>query len=218
MLFLMGHLGQSGTIRHTPLGVATTAHIRPQSRHTGAGMKKSLVGEGLSSQPHGIPSSIFWKEKKTRLTKKYPDCSEESATLLTVISQAFRNARSFDYVQLTTPVKIEHLDISPETLRHLLRNLAARQRCIARAIQNALEDLCYATEYVSPPSFHPREKITMTCNSRKCKLDATGGHDSSYIAGVMRPVYISCREQYGTKFNVSRIPSKLLPLIIDYCF
>ncbi|CBF75962.1 uncharacterized protein ANIA_10424 [Aspergillus nidulans FGSC A4] len=72
----------------------------------------------------------------------------------------------------------EHLDISPETLRHLLRNLAARQRCIARAIQNALEDLCYATE--------------------KCKLDATGGHDSSYIAGVMRPVYISCREQYGT--------------------
>ncbi|KAL4757106.1 uncharacterized protein BDW70DRAFT_143918 [Aspergillus foveolatus] len=71
----------------------------------------------------------------------------------------------------------EHLDISPETLRHLLRNLAARQRCIARAIQNALEDLCYATE--------------------KCKLDAIGGHDSSYIAGVMRPVYISCREQYG---------------------
>ncbi|KAL4734477.1 hypothetical protein BDV11DRAFT_212732 [Aspergillus similis] len=78
----------------------------------------------------------------------------------------------------------EHLDISPETLRHLLRNLAARQRCISRAIQNALEGLCFTTE--------------------KCKLDAIGGHDSSYIAGVMRPVYISCREQYGTGSDARR--------------
>ncbi|KAL4972993.1 hypothetical protein BDW66DRAFT_143057 [Aspergillus desertorum] len=78
----------------------------------------------------------------------------------------------------------EHLDISPETLRHLLRNLVARQRCIARAIQNALDDLSYATE--------------------KCKLDAISGHDSSYIAGVMRPVYISCREQYGTGSDARR--------------
>ncbi|KAL4772902.1 hypothetical protein BDW60DRAFT_186096 [Aspergillus nidulans var. acristatus] len=78
----------------------------------------------------------------------------------------------------------EHFEISPETLRHLLGNLAARQRCITRAIRNALDDLCYATE--------------------KCKLDAIGGHDSSYIAGVMRPVYISCREQYGTGSDARR--------------
>ncbi|KAL4811959.1 hypothetical protein BDW67DRAFT_136200 [Aspergillus spinulosporus] len=78
----------------------------------------------------------------------------------------------------------EHLEISPETLRHLLRNLAARQRCITRAIRNALDNLYNATE--------------------NCRLDAIGGHDSSYIAGVMRPVYISCREQYGTGSDARR--------------
>ncbi|KAL5001750.1 hypothetical protein BDV10DRAFT_182315 [Aspergillus recurvatus] len=78
----------------------------------------------------------------------------------------------------------EHHDISPDTMRHLLPNLATRQRCITHAIHNALDDLCYATE--------------------RCKLDAIGGHDSSYIAGVMRPVYISCREQYGTGSDARR--------------
>ncbi|KAL5050864.1 hypothetical protein BDW71DRAFT_107560 [Aspergillus fruticulosus] len=78
----------------------------------------------------------------------------------------------------------EHHDIAPDTMRHLLPNLATRQRCITHAIHNALDDLCYATE--------------------KCKLDAIGGHDSSYIAGVMRPVYNSCREQYGTGSDARR--------------
>ncbi|KAL6232076.1 hypothetical protein BDW75DRAFT_233104 [Aspergillus navahoensis] len=78
----------------------------------------------------------------------------------------------------------EHHDIAPDNMRHLLPNLATRQRCITHAIHNALDELCYATE--------------------KCKLDAIGGHDSSYIAGVMRPVYNSCREQYGTGSDARR--------------
>ncbi|KAL4923819.1 uncharacterized protein BDV17DRAFT_276077 [Aspergillus undulatus] len=78
----------------------------------------------------------------------------------------------------------EHHDIAPDTMRHLLPNLATRQRCITHAIHIALDGLCYATE--------------------KCKLDAIGGHDSSYIAGVMRPVYNSCREQYGAGSDARR--------------
>ncbi|KAL2829504.1 hypothetical protein BDW59DRAFT_142167 [Aspergillus cavernicola] len=72
----------------------------------------------------------------------------------------------------------EHHDIAPDTMRILLRNLATRQRCIIHAIDSALDDLDDETD--------------------KIKLDTIGGHDSSYIAGVMRPVYISCREQSGT--------------------
>ncbi|GFF64845.1 hypothetical protein IFM60648_01404 [Aspergillus lentulus] len=72
----------------------------------------------------------------------------------------------------------EHHDIAPDSLGNLLLNMETRQRCIVDAIHSSLDDLLYATE--------------------KIKADAIGGHASSYIAGVMRPVYNTCREQYGT--------------------
>jgi hypothetical protein len=72
----------------------------------------------------------------------------------------------------------EHHDIAPDSLGNLLLNMETRQRCIVDAIHSSLDDLLYTTE--------------------KIKSDAIGGHASSYIAGVMRPVYNTCREQYGT--------------------
>ncbi|PKX96933.1 uncharacterized protein P174DRAFT_365391 [Aspergillus novofumigatus IBT 16806] len=62
--------------------------------------------------------------------------------------------------------------------------METRQRCIVDAIHSSLDDLVYTTE--------------------KIKSDAIGGHASSYIAGVMRPVYNTCREQYGTGSDARR--------------
>ncbi|GFG18592.1 hypothetical protein IFM61606_00016 [Aspergillus udagawae] len=78
----------------------------------------------------------------------------------------------------------EHHDIAPESLGNLHLNMETRQRCILDAIHSSLDDLIYATE--------------------KIESDATGGHASSYIAGVMRPVYNTCSEQYGTGSDARR--------------
>ncbi|GIJ92098.1 hypothetical protein Asppvi_011073 [Aspergillus pseudoviridinutans] len=78
----------------------------------------------------------------------------------------------------------EHHDIAPDSLGNLRLNIKTRQRCILDAIHSSLDDLIYATE--------------------KIKSDAIGGHASSYIAGVMRPVYNACREQYGTGSDARR--------------
>ncbi|KAL2828351.1 hypothetical protein BJY01DRAFT_228475 [Aspergillus pseudoustus] len=78
----------------------------------------------------------------------------------------------------------EHNDIAPDTLRGLTLNITARRRCIVHTIHSTLDDLIFATD--------------------KMKLDTIGGHDSSYIAGVMRTVYNSCREQYGTGSDLRR--------------
>ncbi|KAL4778791.1 hypothetical protein BJX76DRAFT_352331 [Aspergillus varians] len=78
----------------------------------------------------------------------------------------------------------EHHDIAPDSMRNLLPNLVTRRRCIIHAIDSTLEDLLDATDNI--------------------KLDAIGGHDSSFIASVMRPVYNSCREQYGTGSDARR--------------
>ncbi|KAL2864222.1 uncharacterized protein BJX67DRAFT_374065 [Aspergillus lucknowensis] len=73
---------------------------------------------------------------------------------------------------------IEENDNGQDTVRSLTVNILTRQRCMAHAIDDSFNDLIRATENI--------------------KLDAIGGHDSSYMAGVMRPVYNLCREQYGT--------------------
>ncbi|KAL4870412.1 hypothetical protein BDV12DRAFT_207717 [Aspergillus spectabilis] len=78
----------------------------------------------------------------------------------------------------------EHNDIAPDTLRSLTLNMTTRQRCIIHTIHECLDDLICATE--------------------KMKLDTIGGHDSSYIAGIMRTVYNSCREQHGTGSDSKR--------------
>ncbi|KAF4273055.1 hypothetical protein CNMCM8812_008067 [Aspergillus fumigatus] len=72
----------------------------------------------------------------------------------------------------------EHHDIAPDSLGNLLVNMKTRQRCIADAIHSSLDELLYATENI--------------------KSDAIGGHASSYIAGIMRPVYNTCSQQNGT--------------------
>ncbi|KAL3441007.1 hypothetical protein BJX65DRAFT_289514 [Aspergillus insuetus] len=77
-----------------------------------------------------------------------------------------------------------HNDIVLGTLQSLIQNMTARQRCIVHTIHNHFDNLISAT--------------------KKMKLDTTGGHDSSYISGVMRAVYNSCREQYGTGSDFKR--------------
>ncbi|KAI9042030.1 uncharacterized protein KD926_006154 [Aspergillus affinis] len=78
----------------------------------------------------------------------------------------------------------EHDDAAPDTLQMLIQNMTMRQRCIIHSIQASFDDLI--------------------CATGKMRLDTTGGHDSSYIAGIMRTVYNSCREQYGTGSDFRR--------------
>ncbi|GIK05752.1 hypothetical protein Aspvir_009865 [Aspergillus viridinutans] len=78
----------------------------------------------------------------------------------------------------------KHHDIAPDSLGNLRLNIKTRQRCILDAIHSSFDDLFCATE--------------------KTKSDAIAGHASSYIAGVMRPVYNICREQYGTGSDARR--------------
>ncbi|RAK74660.1 uncharacterized protein BO72DRAFT_488077 [Aspergillus fijiensis CBS 313.89] len=72
----------------------------------------------------------------------------------------------------------KHQDLAPESLQNLLSNIRTRQRCLEEAVRSSFHDLVYTTE--------------------KVKADTIHGHSSSYIAGVMRPVYNICQEQYGT--------------------
>ncbi|KAL3473665.1 hypothetical protein BJX99DRAFT_248747 [Aspergillus californicus] len=78
----------------------------------------------------------------------------------------------------------EQNDTASDTLQRLTLNMTLRQRCIVHAIHDSFNDLI--------------------CAAEKMKLDTTGGHDSSYIAGVMRTVYNSCREQHGTGSDSKR--------------
>ncbi|PYH87881.1 hypothetical protein BO71DRAFT_424076 [Aspergillus ellipticus CBS 707.79] len=77
-----------------------------------------------------------------------------------------------------------HHNMASEALDNLLRNLQTRERCILDAIRSSLGGLIYATE--------------------KTKDDTVGGHSSSYIAGIMRPVYNHCREEGGTGSDARR--------------
>ncbi|KAL2786690.1 hypothetical protein BJX66DRAFT_328406 [Aspergillus keveii] len=78
----------------------------------------------------------------------------------------------------------EHNDIAPDALRDLALNITMRQRCVIHTILSRFDDLI--------------------CDTEKMKLDTIGGHDSSYIASVMRTVYNSCREQYGDGSDLRR--------------
>ncbi|GLA84422.1 hypothetical protein AtubIFM56815_008635 [Aspergillus tubingensis] len=71
----------------------------------------------------------------------------------------------------------EQRDLAPETLGNLLLNLRMRRTCILDALHCSIERLMDDTEYCAR---------------------ILGGHASSYIAGVMRPVYNLCMEQRGT--------------------
>ncbi|OJI89614.1 hypothetical protein ASPTUDRAFT_132870 [Aspergillus tubingensis CBS 134.48] len=72
----------------------------------------------------------------------------------------------------------EQRELAPETLGNLLLNLRMRRTCILDALQCSIERLIDDTENIMD--------------------DTVGGHASSYIAGVMRPVYNLCMEQRGT--------------------
>ncbi|KAI2927158.1 hypothetical protein CBS147321_11250 [Aspergillus niger] len=72
----------------------------------------------------------------------------------------------------------EQHDLAPETLGNLLLNLRMRQICVVDAVHNSIERLIDDTEKISD--------------------DTVGGHASSYIGGVMRPVYNLCMQQSGT--------------------
>ncbi|GLA14395.1 hypothetical protein AnigIFM62618_000774 [Aspergillus niger] len=78
----------------------------------------------------------------------------------------------------------EQHDLAPETLGNLLLNLRMRQRCVVDAVHSSIERLIDDTE-----------KITE---------DTVGGHASSYIGGVMRPVYNLCMQQSGTGSDLRR--------------
>ncbi|GKZ47440.1 hypothetical protein AbraIFM66951_010806 [Aspergillus brasiliensis] len=62
----------------------------------------------------------------------------------------------------------EQRDLAPEALENLLLSLRMRQTCVVDAVHGKITD------------------------------DTVGGHASSYIAGVMRPVYNHCLQQSGT--------------------
>ncbi|PYH72821.1 uncharacterized protein BO88DRAFT_358796 [Aspergillus vadensis CBS 113365] len=72
----------------------------------------------------------------------------------------------------------EQRDLAPENLGNLLLNLRMRRTCILDAVHCSIERLIDDTE--------------------KIMDDTVSGHASSYIAGVMRPVYNHCMQQSGT--------------------
>ncbi|KAL2813782.1 hypothetical protein BDW59DRAFT_178151 [Aspergillus cavernicola] len=130
-------------------------------------------------QPHRCWNEEILGQWISRLSNKWDtmlDAVEEQKDMLDEqVSNVFE--RICDSIE-------ECNDFAPDTLQNLVLNMVTRQRCIVDAIHSALDGLLYATE--------------------KIKLDTIGGHDSSYIAGVMRPVYNSCREQRGSGSDAGR--------------
>ncbi|PWY94991.1 hypothetical protein BO94DRAFT_456160 [Aspergillus sclerotioniger CBS 115572] len=72
----------------------------------------------------------------------------------------------------------EQCDLAPEALQNLLLNLRMRQTCIVDAVHDSKESIINV--------------------AKKIMDDTIGGHASSYIAGIMRPVYNRCMQEYGT--------------------
>ncbi|KAL1980018.1 hypothetical protein VTN96DRAFT_4795 [Rasamsonia emersonii] len=79
----------------------------------------------------------------------------------------------------------EHINLAPQALENLLTNMESREDCILHIFHRSLEALM--------------DNIT------EIQKDALRGHDSSYMADLMRKTYAACNRQSGNGCHRRRI-------------
>lgn len=164
---------------------------------------------------NGVSGNFSWNEKISKVTHKDLEpaweelfrsldsqADEFSEKIIASFAEMHREIKGLFYSWLQTfhllisETEIESL--APRALGNLLAGLVLRQQKVILSardmIQNLKHDLGYG--FYSNP-FNASTDILLRIERR----DMLGAHDSSWLAGLMRPAYLACNRFHGKLVN-----------------